>query len=372
MRFLIVSQSKHKHENGLLFGYAPYVNEINLWLKYVNEVEVLAPQVKKTITNIEASYKHSNLSFNPVAAIEFTSLKKIFNALVNLPFIFIALFKSCKKADHIHLRCPGNMGLLGCFVQIFFSSKIKTVKYAGNWDPEAKQPLSYNIQKWILSNTYLTKNTTVLVYGNWEHQTKNIKSFFTATYKNSERQAPKIRNYKKQLKFVFVGSLVKGKRPLFAIKIIERLNEQGYNATLNVYGDGILKPELAKYIKAQQLGGVVKIFGNKKSEIIKKALQEAHFLILASRSEGWPKAIAEAMFFGTIPISTSISCVPYMVGNGTRGILIPFNLEVALQIISGHLKRNKNLIFMANHASAWSQNYTLDVFETELAKLFQT
>lgn len=372
MRFLIISHSKHKVNKGALYGYAPYVNEMNLWLKHVSEVEVLAPEIKAPISNIETQYNHNNLIFSAVSAIEFTSVKEIINALIKLPSIIFKLFKSCKKADHIHLRCPGNMGLLGCLVQIFFPKKVKTAKYAGNWDPKAKQPISYNIQKWLLSNTLLTKNITVLVYGNWKNQTKNIKPFFTATYKNSERQNIKARNYTGKLNFLFVGSLVKGKRPLFAIQIIEKLNELGYYATLDMYGDGVLKPYLIHYIKEKKLKSQVTIFGNQKSDIVKETLQNAHFLILASQSEGWPKAIAEAMFFGTIPISTNVSCIPYMLDYGRRGILIPFNLNDALQTITKTLKNTEGLSFMANHASEWSQNYTLDVFEAELIKILKT
>ena len=70
------------------------------------------------------------------------------------------------------------MGLIGAIVNILFPNKQKTAKYAGNWDPKSKQPWSYRLQKWILSNTFLTKNMQVLVYGEWPNQTKNIKPFF--------------------------------------------------------------------------------------------------------------------------------------------------------------------------------------------------
>ena len=113
-------------------------------------------------------------------------------------------------ADHIHLRCPGNVGLLGSLVQVFFPSKPKTAKYAGNWDPKAKQPLSYKIQKWLLSNTLLTKNMTVLVYGEWPNQTKNIKSFFTATYREADKKEIQIRKLEADIQFVFVGTLSVG------------------------------------------------------------------------------------------------------------------------------------------------------------------
>ena len=70
-----------------------------------------------------------------------------------IPIIVCKIFKVCFWADHIHLRCPGNIGLLGVLVQVFFPKKIKTVKYAGNWDPNSKQPKTYILQKKILSNT---------------------------------------------------------------------------------------------------------------------------------------------------------------------------------------------------------------------------
>jgi len=80
-----------------------------------------------------------------------------FNSIKSIPLLIyniLALFYAVFKADAIHLRCPGNVGLLGCIVQLFFPFKKKTAKYAGNWDPKSKQPWSYKLQKWILSNTF--------------------------------------------------------------------------------------------------------------------------------------------------------------------------------------------------------------------------
>ena len=118
------------------------------------------------------------------------------------------------------------------------------------------------------------------------------------------------------------------------------------------------------------LGGenLITLNGNQKKEVIKKTLKNAHFLVLPSKSEGWPKAVAEAMFFGTIPIATSISCVPFMLDYGKRGILIEPNCNIATISILENLK-NSDLKVMSKLASNWSQNFTLDVFETEVAKL---
>lgn len=367
MRFLIISHAGHKQDDTLLYSYAPYVREMNLWLKYVDKVEVVAPKLCDAPNAIEIPYQHKNIQFTKVSAIQFTSILYIFKSLILLPSILLTLFKACRKADHIHLRCPGNMGLLGCFVQVFFPNKIKTAKYAGNWDPQSKQPLSYRIQKSILSNTSITKNMSVLVYGDWKNQTKNIKSFFTATYTNAEIEAVTARNYTNTLKFVFIGSLVVGKRPLLAIQIIEGLKNKGFNVSLDLFGDGNLKQDLIDYIAESRLDNCITVHGNQTKNVVKQAIKTSHFSILPSKSEGWPKAIAEAMFFGCIPVVTKISCVPYMLDFGNRGILIDANLNQAVTVLAKAIKDNASLKLQSEKALKWSQHYTLDLFESEIA-----
>ena len=107
-------------------------------------------------------------------------------SILVIPKICRSIYKVMKQVNHIHLRCPGNVGILGCIVQVFFPLKSKTAKYAGNWDPKSKQPITYRLQKWILRNTFLSKNIKVLVYGNWPKKSKNILPFFTASYQQHE------------------------------------------------------------------------------------------------------------------------------------------------------------------------------------------
>ena len=255
-------------------------------------------------------------------------------------------------------------------MQILFPKKIKTAKYAGNWDPKSKQPLSYRIQKRILSNTFLTKNIQVLVYGDWKNQTKNIKSFFTATYNSNEIEANSVRDYKETLSIMFVGSLVSGKRPLLCIQIVEELNGRGINTRLELFGEGVLKQTLKDYITENNLGSYITLHGNVTKNVLKEAYKKAHFLILPSKSEGWPKAIAEAMFFGVIPIATRVSCVGWMLDEGRRGLIIEEDLEESVNKIENSIK-NDNLVSMSLADQQWSQKYTLDVFEKDIKKILK-
>jgi glycosyltransferase involved in cell wall biosynthesis len=260
---------------------------------------------------------------------------------------------------------------VGCIVQVLFPKKKKTAKYAGNWDPKAKQPLSYKFQKWILSNTFLTKNMQVLVYGEWEGQSKNIKSFFTASYWNTVKSPVPNKTFSTPYTFLFVGSLVAGKRPLYAIQLVEKLVKNGIPASLTFYGDGVLRQDLELYVAKNGLQEIIAFKGNQPATEVKKGYQEAHFLLLASKSEGWPKVVAEAMFWGAIPVSTAVSCVPWMLDYGARGLLLTLDIDQDKELLISLLAHKPELQKMSAAALAWSRQYTLDTFEQEISNLLQ-
>lgn len=369
MKFLIITHVDHIENNNQYFGYAPYVREINGWLKYVDEVVVVGSLLERNATAIDISYDHDKTHFIKISNISFTSLRNCLLSGLKLPVIFWKIFWAMKSADHIHLRCPGNIGLIGCFVQILFPNKIKTAKYAGNWDPNSQQPWTYRLQKRILRNSFLTHNMQVLVYGDWKNKSRNVKPFFTATYSDTEKEIISKTGFDKTIEFVFMGSLVSGKNPMYAIKLIEELINKNHNAVLNLYGDGIEKDVLMSYIKEKRLEKNIFLHGNQNKEIIKTAYQNSHFVLLPSKSEGWPKAIAEGMFWGCVPLSTKVSCVPFMLDNGNRGVLLEMNIEVDSAKIMELIQDENVFMNKSRLAAEWSQKYTTDVFESEIKKL---
>ncbi|WP_034890267.1 glycosyltransferase family 4 protein [Gillisia sp. Hel_I_29] len=370
MKLAVITHILHKQKNEEYYSYEPYVREMNIWFKYASDVIVVAPLSEGSITSIESKYLKDTISFKRIPQISFSSHLMTLKSVFKMPFIVFRIIKAMNAADHIHLRCPGNIGLIGCVLQIFFPQKPKTVKYAGNWDPNAEQPWSYKWQKKILSNARLSKNIKVLVYGEWDGQTKNIIPFFTASFSRTE----KINSIKKittPYKFVFVGTLNEGKRPFFTIKLIENLIQKRIPVTLEMYGNGDMKKELEEYITINNLDPFIKLMGNQNLKIVKEAYCNSRFLILASKSEGWPKAIAEAMYFGCIPIATNISCVDWMLDYGKRGILIEPNVESATRKIEDKLSDISKLQEMSENAMEWSQQYTLEFFDEAIKSVIK-
>ncbi len=372
MKFLIITHVPHGNADGRFFAYAPYVREMNIWARYTDELIIVAPLTLEEKTSISINYEKEGIKFIPINEFNVIGSKSKFHAIREVPKIVFAIYKAMKEANHIHLRCPGNVGLLGCFVQVFFPNKPKTAKYAGNWDPKAKQPLSYRIQKWILSNSLLTRNIQVLVYGTWQNQSKSIKSFFTASYAEKDKIPIENKTLQDGLKFVFVGTLAEGKNPLYAIKIVQEVSKSYSDISLDIFGNGNLKPQLQKYIETHKLESIIFLKGNQTSEVIKTAYIKSHFVILPSKSEGWPKVIAEGMFWKCLPISSKVSCIPDMLDKGTRGILLEMNLERDVQQIIELLNNNSLYQKKVEEAIHWSRNFTTNLFEDEIQKLISS
>jgi glycosyltransferase involved in cell wall biosynthesis len=371
MRLVIISNAPLIKNHNQWFAYSPYVKEMTIWAKYADEVAFCCPEwkndngllISEIPFSVSKTFLLSDFNIKTIGG----AFKSFFQIIYNFCLIFKALF----WADHIHLRCPGNVGLLAVVAQIFFPHKIKTAKYAGNWDPKVSSPLSYRLQKWILSNTFLTRKMQVLVYGEWEGSSKNIKPFFTATYKESDKLPVLRRSLEDTIKVVFVGTLSSGKRPLYAIQLIEKLLEKRLQIELSIYGEGNERKSVEDYISDINLQKNIVLHGNQNIEVIQKAYQESHFVLLPSKSEGWPKVIAEGMFWGCIPLATSVSCVPYMVDFGKRGILLEIDLEKDAQHIQQFIQDKERFQKMALNGVEWSRKYTLDKFEQEIKLLLQ-
>lgn len=370
MKFAIITHTEHKQKGNSLFAYEPYVREMNLWVKYVDEIIILAPQSKvKEVSKIESVYKHSAIELVKIHNFNLTTFKDFISSLFVIPKICFQIYKVMKSVDHIHLRCPGNIGLLGCIVQIFFPRKVKTVKYAGNWDPNSKQPLSYKLQKWIISNTFLTRNCKVLVYGEWKNQSENIVPFFTASYSENEIIDIAFKNLKNKIRLLFVGNFSVGKQPLLTVKVANELLRKGYDIQLDMYGDGVEYNKIKDYISEKELRKKVILHSNQPKDVVKKAFQESHFLVLISKSEGWPKVVSEAMFWSCLPISAKVSCIPFMLGNGKRGSIVNDNINEIVPLIEKYINRENVYLEKIAKSKDWAQQFTLEKFEKEIKKL---
>lgn len=369
MHLLVIGHVVHKLQNGKFFAYGPYVREMNLWFSHVDYVTILSPlDLSQKPDPIDLPYAHDALTLEAVPEFSVLSLKEILGTLLKFPILCTRTWKSMNKADHIHLRCPGNMGLLGAMVQIFFPHKVKSAKYAGNWDRSSAQPFTYRLQQKILSNPFLTRKMQVLVYGEWPNESLNIRPFFTASYSETEKEDIVLKKLhpEAEIKLIFVGGLNSGKQPMISAEVAKELKKEGRKVRLDFFGEGPDRKKLESFVVENDLQDSIFIHGNVSAEVVKKAFQQAHFLIFLSQSEGWPKVVAEAMFWGCLPITTAVSCVPQMLGFGERGDLVAGKVDEVINSITKYLDQPDLYSQKVFAAANWSRQFTLERFEQEV------
>ncbi len=369
--FLIITCVHHFVENGKYFAYGPYVREMNLWIEKEGKVKVLAPLIEnKSPDPIDIPYQHSQLTIENVPAFHIQSTAAKWKTIKDLPFIVRTIYQEMRNARHIHIRIPGNMGVLAMFIQILFPSKPKTIKYAGNWDVNSSQPATYKIQRFIANSTFLTKNAKVLVYGEWPDSSSNILPFFTASYKESEKEPVVKIPLSQKVKLVFVGAIYAGKNPEIGLRLSKILLDQHINFEFTYCGDGVLRSQLEQECRDLGLENHVKFLGNVNADQIKNILKESHFLIFVSETEGWPKAVAEAMFWGCVPFTSAVSCVPQMVGGiPARGVLVSKDPANIYEKLLPLIQDQKSYDEMSEAAINWSREFTLEKFQAEIEQL---
>jgi glycosyltransferase involved in cell wall biosynthesis len=52
-------------------------------------------------------------------------------------------------------------------------------------------------------------------------------------------------------------------------------------------------------------------------------LKQAHFVILPSESEGWPKILSEGMACGAVPVASDVSAIPQVLKRTKAGFALP-------------------------------------------------
>jgi poly(glycerol-phosphate) alpha-glucosyltransferase len=95
----------------------------------------------------------------------------------------------------------------------------------------------------------------------------------------------------------------------------------GLNLTLDVYGDGPLRPALERQLAEADGGDSIRLHGYRPDA--RDRLADASFLLLTSKSEGFSLVLIEAMAAGCIPIAYDIRYGPSeLIDDGRNGFLV--------------------------------------------------
>lgn len=369
-RLLVVSHVSHYRDQASIYAYGPYVREMNAWCDLFPEVVIAAPCRRGRGAGDALAFSRENVRMFPIPPSGGETVRAKIVQMFLLPWIVLRLCIAMAKADAIHVRCPGNLGLLGVVLGPLFS-KLLIAKYAGQWSGYSEEARSVRLQRWLLASRWW--RGIVTVYGRWPNQPDHVVPFFTSVMTREQVvRAKKIASMDKPLEplsIVFVGRLSKAKNVDQLIEAVALLAKQGIDLRCRIVGQGAEEESLHQLATRHGLDDRIEFAGGVEYDRVFDFHEQAHVLVLASETEGWPKAIAEAMACGLVCIGTNRGLVPWMLSEGRGFTVEPGDAgglsEILRQLAIDVEERHR----VSRRAAEFGQRYSLDSLREALAAL---
>ncbi len=154
-------------------------------------------------------------------------------------------------------------------------------------------------------------------------------------YHPGDRQAERL---KKQIPadaqvVLTAGHLIELKGHHRAIAAVARMRRKGLPVRLYIAGGtGHAVPFEAELRRqAESAGGAVTFLGQLPQEELAGWMRAADVFCMASRREGWPNVVNEALACGTPVVATDVGAVPEMIPSELYGTIVPPSDEEALE-----------------------------------------
>lgn len=357
-RLCVVSHVTHYCHGGKVHAYAPYAREIEVWADLVPELVVAAPCLHEPPPGDAAAIDRPNLTMNPQLRTGGDGFGDKLRQIALLPAHAVRLARTLRQADAIHVRCPGNLGLLGTVMAPLFSRRL-VAKYAGQWPDWNGEARTVRLQKALLRSRWWRGPVTV--YGEWPDQPPHVVPFFTSVLDREQMErarrsaASRISNARPRV--LFVGRLSRAKNVDVLLDALARLRSDGLDLPLTIVGDGSERETLSE--QAAGLGVEADFAGAVEFDRVLGFYETHDILVLASETEGWPKAIVEAMAFGLVCIGSDRGLIPQILSEG-RGLVVPPRNVEALASALREAADPAHAEAMRAKAAVFGQRYSLE------------
>lgn len=166
-----------------------------------------------------------------------------------------------------------------------------------------------------------------------------------------------------KIRIISVGTLYWIKNQLMTLRAISALHDMGYNVELTLLGDGEDREKIQNTIKASKAESYIFAPGSKKN--VEDYLRQADIYVSASKTEGLPLSILEAMACGLPIVATDAGGTKDIVQTCVNGFLIGIDDEEELKNALRRLVDDKALRMRCSRmsreiAESWNaENCTL-------------
>ena len=367
---LVVSSTPHYSHNGTYLAYTPYVREIDQWAELFDEVRIACPLRGSPPGPDNTPFTAGNVVVVPLPETGGTTVGAKLRQAALVPLLCVRLVVAMRRADIVHPRCPGNVGLLAVLLRPL-ARRPTVTKYAGQWGSYAVEPWSYRLQRWLLRRP--SWRDPVTVYGRAATDPPHVVSFFSSAIASHDlaraADVARARRWTHKAQVLFVGRLSAMKNVDTVIRAVADLGRQEIDVSLTVLGDGPEHDVLEALVDELNASDLIDLRGAVPFEEVMAAYEDHDVLVLVSETEGFPKVIAESMAFGLVVVGSDIGYVREMLANG-RGLLVPpGDVAGVVSAFRGIIVDPDCSREISQRAASWATDYSVEALQARLREL---
>jgi len=288
-----------------------------------------------------------------------------------LPFNLPRIWWAVRQSDAVHTPMGGNVGTFGILVALA-QRKPLFVRYCGRWGYPSTA--AERFWHWLLLRIADGRNVVLATGGGSQPpsvENPTIQWIFSTSMRQVEIDAltpAQPWQTGEPLRLITVSWMEPGKNIDRVIRALPLVREHYLRTTLDIVGDGPCWSALRQLAQDLHLSDAVTFHGGVSHDRVIAALRQAHVYCLPSDSEGFPKAVHEALACGLPVIATPVSVLPTLIGDHSGVLLSDIRPETIAEAILDLISDDGRFAEMARRARETSQAYSLEKWRDEIGE----
>lgn len=292
----------------------------------VDELRVLVPVSGSGPAAGEVHFAKGRISIVPLGPLKGSGIAYRVRfmgwVLLNFPRILVEIL----RADGVHTPIPGDVGTIGMLLA-WVLRKPLYVRHCGNWLKPCTTAEKF--WRWFMESVAGGRNVMLATGGSDlppSSRTPHVHWIFSSSLTESElRSVGRVRSLPAAgpIRVAIVARQEPAKGGGRLIEALALLPESMKRVQVEIVGDGSAIRSYKELSSRLGVSDRVHFTGKLNHEEVLHCLNESHlFAFPTTSSDGFPKAVLEAMATGLPVVATGVSVLPQLLGHG-GGILIP-------------------------------------------------
>ena len=336
------------------------------------ETRVLVPVAESGNTTSEAPLAGPGLRVIPLTPPRgrgiWRKLSMVLWVVRNLP----TLIGETLRADAVHAPVPGDVGTIGMLLGFAFGKPL-LVRHCGNWANE--RTVAERFWKWFMERFAGGRNV-MLATGGGPHppsaRNPNVSWIFSTSLRDEDLKTNSARCARNEPspRLIIVCRQEHAKGAGVVIEALRMLMAEIPGIHLDVVGGGSALPDFKALAGRNGVAERVTFHGPVGHQRVLELLRQAGlFCFPTTSSEGFPKAVLEAMACGLPVITTPVSVLPRLLADGGGMLVGEASPECVASAIRYCLSDAERYREMSRQALRTAAGYSLERWRDTIAAM---